>query len=271
MNSVFIGGSRRASRLPAEAKRRLDNIIENGLQVLVGDANGADKAVQRHLADAGYERVTVYCSGNSCRNNIGEWETRHIAAPTRARNFQFYAAKDREMAREAGFGLMIWDGESLGAILNVLRLVRALKKAVLIDASQQRTLTFASDADWQAFLSRCGAELRGELERRALPDEWTASLPRQASLELPEPGGADADLEQAIDTALAAGDPKAFVELLGQVARKRGMSQVARETGLAREALYRALSADGNPEFATVLKVADALGLRLSATKRSAA
>jgi probable addiction module antidote protein len=49
------------------------------------------------------------------------------------------------------------------------------------------------------------------------------------------------------------------------------MSQVAADTGLAREALYRALGAGGNPEFATVVKVATALGLTLSARKNSAA
>ena len=72
-----------------------------------------------------------------------------------------------------------------------------------------------------------------------------------------------------MDAALAAGDSRKFVTDLGQMARERGMSRVAQETGLAREALYRALSADGNPAFATVLKVTDALGLRLSASKKS--
>lgn len=52
---------------------------------------------------------------------------------------------------------------------------------------------------------------------------------------------------------------------LGDIARAKGMSQIARETGLARENLYKALSPEGNPEFATVLKVVKALGLRLHA------
>jgi probable addiction module antidote protein len=51
---------------------------------------------------------------------------------------------------------------------------------------------------------------------------------------------------------------------LGDIARARGMSQLARDTGLAREGLYKALSPDGNPEFATVMKVIKALGLKLS-------
>jgi probable addiction module antidote protein len=52
---------------------------------------------------------------------------------------------------------------------------------------------------------------------------------------------------------------------LGDIARAKGMSQIARETGLGRESLYKALSPDGNPEFSTVLKVVRDLGLRLHA------
>ena len=58
---------------------------------------------------------------------------------------------------------------------------------------------------------------------------------------------------------------KALTEAEGDVARAKGMSLVAKEAGLSRESLYRALSADGNPSFATVLKVAKALGVRLHA------
>jgi probable addiction module antidote protein len=53
---------------------------------------------------------------------------------------------------------------------------------------------------------------------------------------------------------------------LGDIARAKGMSQIARDTGLGRESLYKALSPEGNPEFSTVLKVVRALGLRLHAT-----
>ena len=51
----------------------------------------------------------------------------------------------------------------------------------------------------------------------------------------------------------------------GDIARARGMSQVARDAGLSRESLYRALGSQGNPSFATVLKVAKALGVRFHA------
>lgn len=59
------------------------------------------------------------------------------------------------------------------------------------------------------------------------------------------------------------GDGSLIRAALGDIARARGMSQLARDTGLAREGLYKALSAEGNPEFATVMKVIKALGLKL--------
>jgi probable addiction module antidote protein len=63
----------------------------------------------------------------------------------------------------------------------------------------------------------------------------------------------------------AGDDPEFIAKSLGIIAKARGMTQVAKDTGLARESLYRALSGHGNPEFATILKVIRALGLRLHA------
>jgi probable addiction module antidote protein len=69
----------------------------------------------------------------------------------------------------------------------------------------------------------------------------------------------DAWLEEAPD------DAAGIARALGDIARAKGMTQVAKEAGLSRESLYRALSTDGNPSFATVLKVARALGMKLHA------
>jgi len=69
----------------------------------------------------------------------------------------------------------------------------------------------------------------------------------------------DAWFEEAPD------DAAGITRALGDIARARGMTQVARDAGLSRESLYKALGEDGNPSFATVLKVARALGVRLHA------
>ncbi|MEO6078714.1 MAG: addiction module antidote protein [Steroidobacteraceae bacterium] len=74
----------------------------------------------------------------------------------------------------------------------------------------------------------------------------------------------EADIAAYLEAALAEDDPRLLAAALGDVARARGMTQVSRDTKLSREALYRALSADGNPELITLTKVLRALGLRLS-------
>ncbi|TIO17531.1 MAG: putative addiction module antidote protein [Mesorhizobium sp.] len=276
--TVFIGGSRDVSRLSAQVKDRLNNVIKSGHRVIVGDANGVDKAVQKHLGEARYDLVTVFCSGDSPRNNIGQWHTHKVTPPRGAKGFQFYAAKDREMAREADFGLMIWDSKSAGTVLNVLRLVRAGKIAVLINVPEKTTINIKSTTQWNEFLSLCSQKLRDDLRERATPHEWEpaeansdpmffdADAQEQAGRKVP-PAPSEDELAAAMNEALAAGDPTSVVDALGNIARARGMTLVAKETGLARESLYRSLAAGGNPEFATVLKVMAALGLRLEASK----
>jgi len=74
-----------------------------------------------------------------------------------------------------------------------------------------------------------------------------------------------ADMAAYLEAALEDGDPALVAVALGDIARAKGMSEVARQAGLGRESLYKALSPDGNPEFSTVLKVVKALGIRLHA------
>jgi len=77
----------------------------------------------------------------------------------------------------------------------------------------------------------------------------------------------DEDMALYLEACLEeAGDDAAFIaKALGTIARAKGMTQLARDTGLGRESLYKALSGEGNPSFATILKVTHALGLRLHA------
>lgn len=172
MTTVFIGGSREIVRLPVPVLERLDNVVRNGHDVILGDAAGADRAVQRHLLEAGYARVTVFCSGAHARHNLGGWPVRNIVPPDAAKGFQFYAAKDRAMAEAADFGLMIWDGKSPGTVLNVLRLIRGEKFSVLMNLPAKSQVTVKSAAQWDGFLAGCGATLRASLRERATADEW---------------------------------------------------------------------------------------------------
>lgn len=70
------------------------------------------------------------------------------------------------------------------------------------------------------------------------------------------------DMAAYLDAALEDGDLAVVMAALGDIARAKGMAQIAQDAGLGRESLYKALSTTGNPEFATVLKVVRALGLQ---------
>jgi len=71
------------------------------------------------------------------------------------------------------------------------------------------------------------------------------------------------DIADYLEAVLEIGDPALLTHSLGIIARAKGMAEIGRATGLGRESLYKALSAQGNPEFATVMKVIRALGLKL--------
>jgi len=175
MSTIFAGGSRSVTMLGDQTLQRITNIITNKHRVIVGDAGGADTAIQRHLLAAEYRDVEVFCSGPHSRNSLGNWRTHHIRPPRAAAGFQFYAAKDRAMAEAADFGLMIWDGKSPGTILNILRLLRAGKAAVLI-GSADAPRSFRSTHDWESFLALCRPQLAHAIKQRATPDEWHPNI-----------------------------------------------------------------------------------------------
>ena len=93
-----------------------------------------------------------------------------------------------------------------------------------------------------------------------MPKTKTKRWDAAAHLETP------ADVAAYLEAALEDGDPAVVTAALGDIARAKGMTKIARAAGLARESLYKALSPGGNPELATVLRVIRAVGLRLHAS-----
>jgi hypothetical protein len=161
MTIVFIGGSRAVSKLNAIIRARLEGLIQKGCQIFVGDANGADKAVQQFLEERRYSKVTVFCM-DTCRNNLGSWETRRIHADSRRKDFAYYAAKDIAMANEAKCGIMLWDGRSKGTLHNILNLIGAGKKVLVYFSPEKAFYKLSTPQDLDSLLARCD---RREIER----------------------------------------------------------------------------------------------------------
>jgi hypothetical protein len=181
MMKIFVGGSRRITRLSSDVSRRLDGILAKQLPIVIGDAQGADKSVQQYLYSKGYRDVEVFCAGGRCRNNIGNWPTRQIAVNSTKRDFDFYATKDLRMSEEASFGLMIWDGKSAGTLMNVLRLIKRNKKVVIFEAPKHRFRELKSESEWKEFFSGCSEEVRQRIEKLSATDPKVAT-PVQTSL-----------------------------------------------------------------------------------------
>jgi hypothetical protein len=174
MAMIFIGGSRDIFELPEPAVARVGAIVAAEHGVLIGDAPGADAEAQSLLAGYGYEHVGVFHAGKEPRNNLGDWAAYHVAPPDGAQGFAVHAAKDREMARRADFGLMIWDGASPGTALNVLRLAVIGSPCVVYDLLRGMVATIHNTADWSAMLHNAGPEVRNAVEARMTPDERLA-------------------------------------------------------------------------------------------------
>lgn len=155
MKKVVFGGSRRLPRLNKAIRERADNIIANGYVVLIGDANGADRAMQEYLAEKTYRHVLVFCAGSTCRNNVGGWETRFVPSGRAQRDFQHYVTRDKKMLEEADYGFMVWDGKSKGTLNQIVNLIEADKSVLLYFSPEKRFLTLKSRNDLVSLLSLC--------------------------------------------------------------------------------------------------------------------
>lgn len=181
MKSVFLSGSRKIARLTEDVRRRLEAMIAQRLDILVGDANGADKAFQAYLADARYERVTVFCSGSTCRNNLGGWQQRHVEAPAHLKGRDFFTVKDKAMADLADYGFVLWDGKSAGSAANVQELARQQKAALVYLDAMKAFETVKSLRDAKLLLTKASvppqpAGKPSPKKSRPLPRELQATL-----------------------------------------------------------------------------------------------
>jgi hypothetical protein len=186
MTSVFIGGSRMISHLSEEVTARLRNIVSRNLAVLIGDANGSDKAVQRFFSEAGYRHVCVYCSGPECRNNLGLWKTIHVGVQRRTKDRQFYQIKDAKMASDCDYGFMLWDGESSGTLNNVVSVISRRKRCLLYVAPSRKLLPIRSPADLESVTRTLPSEILADLDKKTGFRERLLDLNAGAQQELTE-------------------------------------------------------------------------------------
>ncbi len=152
---VFIAGPRAVSKLNTDVETRLKTLIDKGITVLVGDANGIDKAVQEYYSKSHYENVIVYSSAGKTRNNLGKWKVESVEVEKGLRGFDFFQQKDMAMAKDADHGFMIWNGESKGTLSNIINLISFNKKVLVYFLSEKQFITLNKMIELNELLLRC--------------------------------------------------------------------------------------------------------------------
>jgi hypothetical protein len=123
-------------------------MIGKRFTILISDAPGVDNTIQRYLADKHYENVWVFHTGDRCRNNLDQRKIKAIDATSSQKGSEFYALKDVEMAREADYGLMVWDGRNRGTRNNVHNLLKCGKPVVVFLSTNQFFYTLRNVEDF---------------------------------------------------------------------------------------------------------------------------
>ena len=144
----------------------MQNVLDQHFPIIIGDANGADTAVQQYLHEKQYVAVTVFCSGNNCRNNVGNWQVSKIQVEAGKNGRDFYARKDKEMAKIAGYGLVLWDGKSPGSYANIMELLKQSKKALVYFSPEEVFVNISTLDDAQKLLGGCDPKSQEEIKRK---------------------------------------------------------------------------------------------------------
>ncbi len=184
MTTVFIAGSIAISRLHEKVKQRIERVLEQDFQVVVGDADGADASIQDYLRQRNARKVVVYCSGTDARNNLAHWPVKHIQSGAPAGTRAFFTAKDKEMAKVADFGLMIWDTKSTGTLSNVIELLNNEKKSVVFVNKNKEFVDVRDVSDLERLLSFMSSHARGKAEEKIKLSSQVAGMHKKRQLSL---------------------------------------------------------------------------------------
>jgi len=132
MSKVFISGSISIKRLPTTVEASLDNIFKEGMEILVGDADGIDTMVQNYCKRANYSKVTVYSIYPTPRFMVNGFNKKYINPKSDSKKErELQKEKDESMTLDSEYSFVIWDGKSKGSFSNVIRALENNKKIKL--------------------------------------------------------------------------------------------------------------------------------------------
>lgn len=157
---VFIAGPRAIPKLNKKVEERLYNIYSKNIAVVVGDANGVDKAVQSYFHKLNYQNVNIYAAQGKARCNVGNWIVENVKVESNTKGFDYYAAKDLKMAEVADYGFMIWNGKSKGTLNNIINLLKRNKKTLIYFIPEDKFYCLNKLKDFKKIINKCNEETK---------------------------------------------------------------------------------------------------------------
>ena len=153
MHKVFISGSMSIKHIDSKVIERLYNIVASQYEIIVGDADGVDSSIQKLMKDRHTANVTVYCTGDAPRNNLGSWAVEKVQTIERPGSRAFFTAKDLKMAESCDYGLMVWDTKSTGTLSNAIELLKRNKYSLVYINKVKEFLKIKKAEDLEKLLS----------------------------------------------------------------------------------------------------------------------
>lgn len=179
MYKVFISGSMGIKNLDKNVKDRIDNIVESGYQVIVGDAGGVDSSIQEYLISKEMKLVLVYCSGDGPRNNLGHWPVSKVETVASSGTRAFFTAKDLKMAEDCDYGLMVWDTKSTGTLSNAIELLKRKKLALVYVNKAKEFLKIKEITDLEKLIAYMSSSALEKAEKKIKMKEIIQSFKHQ--------------------------------------------------------------------------------------------
>ena len=168
---VFLGGSIRIRKLDPAVQNRLDGLLTEDYELLVGDADGADLAIQEHLKTRNARSVVVYCTGTRARNNVGEWPTRQVPSSFRPGTREYFTAKDLKMAEDCDYGFLVWDMKSAGTLSNAIELLSRGKHSLVYVAPSRDFLKILQVGHLEELIEKMEARAQSKADSKT--NVWT--------------------------------------------------------------------------------------------------
>lgn len=167
--TVFVSGSGSVTELDDNVIQRLEKMCGNGLMILLGNKEGAERCFREYFSSVNYKDVEIFSIAGDNKENIGDWALNEVTPPNKPVGFGYYAERDMKMIEKCDYGFMIWDGKSKDVLLNSVCLAEKKKTNVIYLHKNGRFVTVSSEETLERLILQCDKKVQAMYENMNNP------------------------------------------------------------------------------------------------------